>query len=193
MKQAKRANCIGPGKCCGQRTRPWGQPRGRDWETHRGGTLRGKPAGQGRGGTFRGCLEAWRAEPVRAKRALRGGVQPLTSQYPGPLGQPCDLQTLVPSSSPARPEALGSLQGAASLLRAGTPSCPRMSLPPPQEGLQHQIEKLVRENEELKKLVWLIRENYELKSAIKTQAGGLASAGSAVGLVRRAASFSTPG
>lgn len=48
-----------------------------------------------------------------------------------------------------------------------------MSLLTSYEGLRHQIERLVRENEELKKLVRLIRENHELKSAIKTQAGGL--------------------
>ncbi|XP_006152115.1 speriolin isoform X1 [Tupaia chinensis] len=48
-----------------------------------------------------------------------------------------------------------------------------MSLLTNYEGLRHQIERLVRENEELKKLVRLIRENQELKSAIKTQAGGL--------------------
>ncbi|XP_038935170.1 speriolin isoform X2 [Rattus norvegicus] len=44
-----------------------------------------------------------------------------------------------------------------------------MSLLTNYEGLRHQIERLVRENEELKKLVRLIRENHELKSAIKTQ------------------------
>ncbi|XP_006879297.1 PREDICTED: speriolin [Elephantulus edwardii] len=49
-----------------------------------------------------------------------------------------------------------------------------MSLLTNYEGLRHQIEKLVRENEELKKLAHLIRENHDLKSAIKTQAGGLA-------------------
>ncbi|XP_057592797.1 speriolin [Hippopotamus amphibius kiboko] len=48
-----------------------------------------------------------------------------------------------------------------------------MSLLTSYEGLRHQIERLVRENEELKKLVRLIRENQELKSAIKMQAGGL--------------------
>ncbi|XP_012328769.2 speriolin isoform X1 [Aotus nancymaae] len=48
-----------------------------------------------------------------------------------------------------------------------------MSLLTNYEGLRHQIERLVRENEELKQLVRLIRENHELKSAIKTQAGGL--------------------
>ncbi|XP_007954268.1 speriolin [Orycteropus afer afer] len=52
-----------------------------------------------------------------------------------------------------------------------------MSLLTNYEGLRHQIERLVRENEELKKLVRLIRENHELKSAIRTQAGGLAISG----------------
>lgn len=52
-----------------------------------------------------------------------------------------------------------------------------MSLLTSYEGLRHQIERLVRENEELKKLVRLIRENHELKSAIKTQAGGLCLSG----------------
>lgn len=55
------------------------------------------------------------------------------------------------------------------------------------EGLRHQIERLVRENEELKKLVRLIRENHELKSAIKTQAGGLCISGFAGGLGEAAA------
>lgn len=40
----------------------------------------------------------------------------------------------------------------------------------------------MRENEELKKLVRLIRENHELKSAIKTQAGGLGISGFTTGL-----------
>ncbi|KAF6101216.1 spermatogenesis and centriole associated 1 [Phyllostomus discolor] len=52
-----------------------------------------------------------------------------------------------------------------------------MSLLTNYEGLRHQIERLVRENEELKKLVRLIRENHELKSAIKTQAAGLGISG----------------
>ncbi|XP_066873838.1 speriolin isoform X1 [Kogia breviceps] len=52
-----------------------------------------------------------------------------------------------------------------------------MSLLTNYEGLRHQIERLVRENEELKKLVRLIRENYELKSAIKIQTGGLGISG----------------
>ncbi|XP_031202975.1 speriolin isoform X2 [Mastomys coucha] len=55
------------------------------------------------------------------------------------------------------------------------------------EGLRHQIERLVRENEELKKLVRLIRENHELKSAIKTQAGGLSISGFTSGLGEAAA------
>lgn len=55
------------------------------------------------------------------------------------------------------------------------------------EGLRHQIERLVRENEELKKLVRLIRENQELKSAIKTQAGGLCISGFTGGLGEAAA------
>lgn len=58
------------------------------------------------------------------------------------------------------------------------------------EGLRHQIERLVRENEELKKLVRLIRENYELKSAIKTQAGSLGISGFSSGLSEAAASAS---
>jgi hypothetical protein len=57
-----------------------------------------------------------------------------------------------------------------------------MSLLTNYEGLRHQIERLVRENEELKKLVRLIRENHELKSAIKTQAGGLSISGFTNGL-----------
>ncbi|KAH0518860.1 Speriolin [Microtus ochrogaster] len=57
-----------------------------------------------------------------------------------------------------------------------------MSLLTNYEGLRHQIERLVRENEELKKLVRLIRENHELKSAIKTQAGGLSINGFTSGL-----------
>lgn len=65
-----------------------------------------------------------------------------------------------------------------------------MSLLTNYEGLRHQIERLVRENEELKKLVRLIRENYELKSAIKTQAGGLGISGLSSGLGEAAASAS---
>ncbi|XP_008157923.1 speriolin isoform X2 [Eptesicus fuscus] len=57
-----------------------------------------------------------------------------------------------------------------------------MSLLTNYEGLRHQIERLVRENEELKKLVRLIRENQELKSAIKTQAGALGISGFSSGL-----------
>nr|XP_025843324.1 speriolin [Vulpes vulpes] len=57
-----------------------------------------------------------------------------------------------------------------------------MSLLTNYEGLRHQIERLVRENEELKKLVRLIRENHELRSAIKTQAGGLGISGFSSGL-----------
>ncbi|XP_022411108.1 speriolin [Delphinapterus leucas] len=52
-----------------------------------------------------------------------------------------------------------------------------MSLLTNYEGLRHQIERLVRENEELKKLVRLLRENHELKVAIKMQAGGLGISG----------------
>ncbi|XP_075406670.1 speriolin [Tenrec ecaudatus] len=52
-----------------------------------------------------------------------------------------------------------------------------MSLLSNYEGLRQQIEKLVRENEELKKLVRLIRENHELRSAIRTQANGLGIGG----------------
>ncbi|XP_049710458.1 speriolin [Elephas maximus indicus] len=62
-----------------------------------------------------------------------------------------------------------------------------MSLLTNYEGLRHQIERLVRENEELKKLVRLIRENHELKSAIKTQAGGLGISGFSSGLGEAAA------
>ncbi|XP_040350662.1 speriolin isoform X2 [Herpailurus yagouaroundi] len=62
-----------------------------------------------------------------------------------------------------------------------------MSLLANYEGLRHQIERLVRENEELKKLVRLVRENHELKSAIKTQAGGLGSSGFGAGFGQMAA------
>ncbi|XP_004387445.1 speriolin [Trichechus manatus latirostris] len=62
-----------------------------------------------------------------------------------------------------------------------------MSLLASYEGLRHQIERLVRENEELKKLVRLIRENHELRSAIKTQAGGLGVSGFSSGLGEAAA------
>ncbi|XP_053064031.1 speriolin isoform X8 [Acinonyx jubatus] len=62
-----------------------------------------------------------------------------------------------------------------------------MSLLANYEGLRHQIERLVRENEELKKLVRLIRENHELKSAIKTQAGGLGISGFSAGFGQMAA------
>ncbi|KAM6171335.1 speriolin [Erethizon dorsatum] len=57
-----------------------------------------------------------------------------------------------------------------------------MSLLTNYEGLRHQIERLVRENEELKKLVRLIRENQELRSAIKTQAGNINISAIASGL-----------
>ncbi|KAI5929464.1 Speriolin [Manis javanica] len=63
-----------------------------------------------------------------------------------------------------------------------------MSLLTNYEGLRYQIERLVRENEELKKLVRLICENRELKSAIKTQAGGLGISGFTSGLGEAAAS-----
>nr|KAF6276958.1 spermatogenesis and centriole associated 1 [Pipistrellus kuhlii] len=57
-----------------------------------------------------------------------------------------------------------------------------MSLLTNYEGLRHQIERLVRENEELKKLVRLIRENQELKSAIRMQAGALGISGFSSGV-----------
>ncbi|XP_059251319.1 speriolin [Mustela nigripes] len=63
-----------------------------------------------------------------------------------------------------------------------------MSLLTNYEGLRHQIERLVRENQELKKLVQLIRENHELKTAIKTQAGSLAISGFSSGLGEAATS-----
>ncbi|KAK2499683.1 hypothetical protein MC885_008660 [Smutsia gigantea] len=63
-----------------------------------------------------------------------------------------------------------------------------MSLLTSYEGLRYQIERLVRENEELKKLARLIWENRELKSAIRTQAGGLGISGFASRLGEAAAS-----
>lgn len=106
---------------------------------------------------------------MRAGRTRRG-AQPLTSQYPP--GRPGSLQTLAPSSSPGR----------AAALPPPPPSARGMSLLTNYEGLRHQIERLVRENEELKKLVRLLRENHELKAAIKTQAGGLGIGGFPGGL-----------
>ncbi|KAM9626843.1 speriolin isoform 3-T3 [Trichechus inunguis] len=97
------------------------------------------------------------------------------------------LANLAPAPIRASPGALGSLQvqcppeGCTLALPWG------MSLLASYEGLRHQIERLVRENEELKKLVRLIRENHELRSAIKTQAGGLGVSGFSSGLGEAAA------
>nr|XP_036879244.1 speriolin [Manis javanica] len=157
----------------------WGQPGGleeasqvRPLESEASRTENGPAHPRSRQGL---CM-AW-----AARRAL-GGAQPLTSQYQGPLGQPDSFQTLAPSST------LGSLQVQCPPWATPSPQPWGMSLLTNYEGLRYQIERLVRENEELKKLVRLICENRELKSAIKTQAGGLGISGFTSGLGEAAAS-----
>lgn len=124
-------------------------------------------------------LEAERPEPVRAKSKEEGTVSDLTIPS-------AHWASLADSGAPFQPgqgpgpwaasRCSALLWAAPSLLPWG------MSLLTCYEGLRHQIERLVRENEELKKLVRLIRENQELKSAIKTQAGGLCISGFTSGL-----------
>ncbi|XP_072458760.1 speriolin [Notamacropus eugenii] len=80
---------------------------------------------------------------------------------------------MPPTSSGRRPRPPGCCHSST----VSPPICWAMSLLSNYEGLRHQIERLVRENEELKKLVKLIRENHELKSAIKTQAGAMGISG----------------
>ncbi|XP_058555390.1 speriolin isoform X3 [Neofelis nebulosa] len=107
---------------------------------------------------------------------------------PGPTGP------ALPLANPGAllPPGQGPGPWAVSRCRAPTRAAPiplprGMSLLANYEGLRHQIERLVRENEELKKLVRLIRENHELKSAIKTQAGGLGISGFSTGFGQMAA------
>ncbi|XP_042779863.1 speriolin [Panthera leo] len=107
---------------------------------------------------------------------------------PGPTGPALPLANpgaLLPPGRGPRPWAVSRCRAPT---RAAPIPLPRgMSLLANYEGLRHQIERLVRENEELKKLVRLIRENHELKSAIKTQAGGLGISGFSTGFGQMAA------
>lgn len=130
---------------------------------------------------------ARRAEPGRAERA-GSGAQPLTSQYPGPTGPALPLANPGSLLPPGRGPGPWAVSRCRAPTRAAPIPLPRgMSLLANYEGLRHQIERLVRENEELKKLVRLIRENHELKSAIKTQAGGLGISGFSTGFGQMAA------
>ncbi|XP_032271844.1 speriolin [Phoca vitulina] len=128
-------------------------------------------------------LEAWRAERARRR------AQPLTSQYPEPTGPALQLANSGALLQPGQGPGPWAASRCSALPWAAPIPLPRgMSLLTNYEGLRHQIERLVRENEELKKLVQLIRENHELRSAIKTQAGGLGISGFSSGLGEAAAS-----
>lgn len=128
-------------------------------------------------------LEAWRAERARRR------AQPLTSQYPEPTGPALQLANSGALLQPGQGPGPWAASRCSALPWAAPVPLPRgMSLLTNYEGLRHQIERLVRENEELKKLVQLIRENHELRSAIKTQAGGLGISGFSSGLGEAAAS-----
>ncbi|XP_058132249.1 speriolin [Dasypus novemcinctus] len=151
------------------------------WVTSRfgGGSLRAKLAGQRRHSRAQARRHGERS---LLEHRPRRRAQPLTSQYPGPC-----WASLASSGAPHPQPGQGPGPWAASPVqpppRAAPSPLPRgMSLLTNYEGLRHQIERLVRENEELKKLVRLIRENHELKSAIKTQAGDLGISGFTGGL-----------
>lgn len=173
-----------------------------------GATAAGKPAGQRSarpgGRTPDGPDPAERRRPRRGVSAFpattcaqacgqgelsllgrRGREEGTASDLtiPRAPGQPRSLQTLAASSHPGKARGPGQPPGPEPRLGLHPSHCPGdMSLLTNYEGLRHQIERLVRENEELKKLVRLIRENHELKSAIKTQAGGLGISGFSTGL-----------
>ncbi|XP_040481633.1 speriolin [Ursus maritimus] len=112
----------------------------------------------------------------------------LTSQYPEPPGPGLRVANSGALLQPGQGPGPWAASRCSALPRAPVPLPRGMSLLTNYEGLRHQIERLVRENEELKKLVRLIRENHELKSAIKTQAGGLGISGFSSGLGEAAAS-----
>ncbi|XP_030159449.1 speriolin [Lynx canadensis] len=107
---------------------------------------------------------------------------------PGPTGPALPLANPGALLPPGRGPGPWAVSRCRAPTRAAPIPLPRgMSLLANYEGLRHQIERLVRENEELKKLVRLIRENHELKSAIKTQAGGLGISGFSAGFGQMAA------
>ncbi|XP_044905548.1 speriolin isoform X2 [Felis catus] len=107
---------------------------------------------------------------------------------PGPPGPALPLANPGALLPPGRGPGPWAVSRCRAPTRAAPIPLPRgMSLLANYEGLRHQIERLVRENEELKKLVRLIRENHELKSAIKTQAGGLGISGFSTGFGQMAA------
>lgn len=124
-------------------------------------------------------LEAQRAEPVKVEGKEEDTVSDLIIPSAHWASFADSDALFQPGQGPgpwAASKCSALLWAAPSLLPWG------MSLLTNYEGLRHQIERLVRENEELKKLVRLIRENHELKSAIKTQAGGLGINGFTSGL-----------
>lgn len=113
------------------------------------------------------------AEPGRAGGKEKGTASDLTIPT-GPALQLANAGTLL---QPRKGRGPGQPPGAVPSGGRTLPTAWGMSLLANYEGLRHQIERLVRENEELKKLVRLIRENHELKSEIQMQAGGLGISG----------------
>lgn len=171
-----------------------GKPREQRWacwggrKLDRAGIRRAKVAQQRKGQCTPGQGRTWAQLGGMESREGKEEGAALTSQYPEPPGP--GLRVTNSGALLQRGQGPGpwAASRCSALPRAPIPLPRGMSLLTNYEGLRHQIERLVRENEELKKLVRLIRENHELKSAIKTQAGGLGISGFSLGLGEAAAS-----